>query len=92
MVQQKVVKLEDRISNLESDLNKKDQYNQRNNIEIQRLQSDTDDSLDDKVTEMLVEVHVVATKSNTEDCHILCKNGINIVPFVNRKYMMTLCW
>ena len=36
-LQQKVEKFENRISELESDLNKKDQYNQRNNIEIQGI-------------------------------------------------------
>ena len=36
-LQQKVEKLENRISELEPDLNKKDQYNWRNNIEIQGI-------------------------------------------------------
>ena len=84
---QKVEKLENRISELESDLNKKDQCNPRNNIEIQGIPSDIgDDSLEDKVIEMLAEVQIVATKSDIEDCHRLVKNDSTIVRFVNRKF------
>ena len=84
-LQQKVEKLENRISSVESDLNEKDWYNWRNNIEIQGISSDiSDDSLEDKVIEMLAEVHIVATKSDFEDCHRLGKNGSTIVQFVNR--------
>ena len=84
--QQKVEKLENRISELESDLNKKDQYIRRNGIEIHGIPSDIgDDSLEDKGIEMLAEVHIVATNSNTKDCHRLGKNGSTIVRFVNRK-------
>ena len=79
-LQQKVEKLENRISELESDLNKKDQYNQRNNIEIQGVPSNIgDDSIKDKVLEMLAEVHIVATKSDIEDCHRLGQNVSTIV-------------
>ena len=86
-LQQKVEKLENRISELESDLNKKDQYNRRNNIEIQGIPSDIgDDSQEDKVIQMLAEVQIVATKCNIEDCHRLGKNGSTIVRFVNRKF------
>ena len=86
-LQQKVEKLENRISDLESDLNKKDQYNRRNNIEIQGILSEINhDFLEDKVIEMLGEVDIVATKSNIEDCHRLGKNGNTIVQFFNRKF------
>ena len=79
-LQQKVEKLETRISELESDLNKKDQYNRRNNIEIQGIPSDIgDNSTEDKVIELLAEAHIVATKSDIEDCHRLGKNGSTIV-------------
>ena len=75
-LQQKVEKLENRISELGSDLNKKDLYNRRNNTEIQGIPSDIgDDSLEDKVIEILAEVQIVATKSDIEDCHRLGKNG-----------------
>ena len=46
------------MSELESDLNKKDQYNRRNNIEIKGIPSYVgDDSLEDKVIEMLSEAY-----------------------------------
>ena len=35
---------------------------------------------------MLVEVHIVATKSDIEDCHRLGENGSTILRFVNRKF------
>ena len=80
-LQQKVEKSENIIKELESDLNKKDQYNRRNNTEIQGIPSDIigDDSLEDKVIEMLAEDHIVAAKSDIEDCHSLGKNGSTIV-------------
>ena len=75
-LQQKGEKLENRISKLESDLNKNDQYNQRNNTEIQGIPSDIgDDSIEDNVIEILAEVHLVATKSDIQDCYRLGKNG-----------------
>ena len=58
-----------------------------NNIEIQGIPSNIDDdSLEDKVIEMLAEAHIVATKSDIDDCHRLGKNGSTIVRFVNRKF------
>ena len=86
-LQQKIEKLKNRVSELESDLNKKDQYKRRNNIEFQGIQSDIDeDSLEEKVIEMLGEFDIVATKSDIEDCHRLGENGNTIVRFVNRKF------
>ena len=35
---------------------------------------------------MLGEVDIVATKSDTEDCHRLGKSGNTIVRFVSRKF------
>ena len=35
---------------------------------------------------MFAEVHIVASKSDIEDCHRLGKNGITTVQFVNRKF------
>ena len=86
-LQQKVEKLENRISELESDLNEKDQYDWRSNIVIHGIPSDIgDDSLEDEIIEMLAETHIVATKSDIEGCHRLGKNGSTIVWFVNRKF------
>ena len=36
--------------------------------------------------DLLAEAHIVATRSNIEDCHRLGKNGITIVQFVNRNF------
>ena len=70
-----------------SDHNKKDQYNRRNNTELQRIPSNIDDdSFEDKVIEMLAEIHTAATKSDIEDCHRLGGNGNTTVRFVNRKF------
>lgn len=58
---------------------KKDHYNWTNNTEILGIPSDTDDdSLEDKVIEMLTEVHILAKKSDIEVCHRLDKNGNTI--------------
>ena len=68
------------ISELESDINKKDQHNQRNNTEIQRIPLDIDDkSLEAKLIEMLAKVHIVATQSDIADCCRVGKNGSAIV-------------
>ena len=48
-----------------------------------------DDSLEDKVIEMLAKAHIVATKSDIEDCHRLVKNGSTILRFVYRNFVMT---
>ena len=39
-----------------------------------------------KVIEMLGEVQILATKSDTDDCHRLEKNGNPIVLFFNRTF------
>ena len=58
-----------------------------NNTKIQGIPLDIgDDSLEGKVIEMLADVHIVATNSDTEDCHRLSKNGSTIVQFINRKF------
>ena len=47
---------------------------------IQGIRSDIgEDSLEDEIIEMLAEAHIVATKSDTEGCHRLGKNGSTIV-------------
>ena len=44
-LQQKVESLESRISKLETDCNKQDQYNRRNNLEIHRIPSNIPDDI-----------------------------------------------
>ena len=71
---------------MESDFNKKDQFNRKNNIDVQGITSDIDDdSLEDNVTEMLAGVWIVAAKLDIENCHKLGNSNI-IVRFVNRKF------
>ena len=86
-LQQKVEKLENKISELESDITKEDQYNRRNSTKIQGIPSGIDDdSLEEKIIEMLCEADVAAKKSDTEDCHRPSKNGITIIRFFIRKF------
>ena len=58
----------------------KEQY-----IEIQGIPSDIgDDSQEDKVIEMLAEAHIVATKSDIEDCHSTGAGWVRmVVPLYN---------
>ena len=51
-LQQKVESLESRISKLETDCNKQDQYIRRNNLEIHRISSDVSDMLKQKVIQI----------------------------------------
>ena len=51
-LQQKVESLESRISKLETDCNKQDQYIRRNNLEIHRISSDVSDMLEQKVIQI----------------------------------------
>ena len=51
-LQQKVESLESRISKLETDCNKQDQYIRQNNLEIHRISSDVSDMLEQKVIQI----------------------------------------
>ena len=51
-LQQKFELLESRISKLETDCNKQDQYIRRNNLEIHRISSDVSDMLEQKVIQI----------------------------------------
>ena len=65
---------------------KKDQFNRKNNIDVQGKTSDIDDdSVENKVTEMLAGVCIVATKLDIGNCHKL-GNSNTIVRFANRKF------
>ena len=53
ILHQKIEKLESRISVLQSDLNKLDQYNRRNNLDIQEIPDSVPaDQLEEKVIEI----------------------------------------
>ena len=58
-LQQKLESLESRISKLEIDANKQDQYNRRNNLEIQESPSNlSDDIFEDKVIQIFEEIDI----------------------------------
>ena len=89
-LQQKVESLKSRISKLETDCNKQDQYNRRNNLEIHRILSNiSDNMLEEKVIQIFEGIDLSLTANDIEDCHHLGKSGKNtIVRFVNRKILM----
>ena len=86
-LQQKVESLKSRISTLETDCNKQDQYNRRNNLEIHGIPSNiSDDILEEKVIQIFEGIDVSLNANDIEDCHCLGKSGKNnIVRFVNRR-------
>ena len=87
LLHQKIEKLESRISVLETDLNKQDQYSRRNNLDIQGIpDSVSDDQLEEKIIEILYQINVKIDKFDIEDCHRMGKSKkTTIVRFVNRK-------
>ena len=86
-LQQKVESLESRISKLETDCNKQDQYNRRNNLEIHGIPSNiSDDVLEEKVMQIFEGIDLFLTTNDIEDCHHLGKSGNNTISrFVNRR-------
>ena len=71
-LQQKVEWLDCRISKLETDCNKQDQYNIRNNLEIQGIPSNiSDDLLEEKVIQIFEGIDLSITANDIEDCHRL---------------------
>ena len=67
-LQQKVKSLESRISKLETDCNKQDQYNRRNNLEIHGIPSNiSDDMLEEKVIQIFEGIGLSLTTNDIED-------------------------
>ena len=69
--------------------NRLNQYNRRNNLEIQGIPSTVgDEILEDKVIEIFECLNTLLAKSDIEDCHRLGKSNPKnvIVRFVNRKH------
>ena len=89
MLQDKVKILEKKkIAESEKSFNRLDQYNRKNNLEIQGIPSTVDDEvLEDKVIEIFKCLKIPLAKSDTEDCHRLGKSNPKntIVRYVNRK-------
>ena len=85
----KVEDLEIKLHETELCLNRLDQYNRRNNIEIQGIPSNvTDEVLEDTVVNIFKSLNIDIKKSDIERCHTLCKANpkTTIACFVNRKH------
>ena len=87
MLHQKIERLESRILVLETDLKNQDQYNRRNNLDIQGIpDSVPDDQLKEKVIELFNQINVKINTFDIEDCHRMGKSKkTTIVCFANRK-------
>ena len=87
LLHQKIEKLDSRISVLEIDSNKQDQYNRRNHLDIQGIPGSVpDDQLEEKVIKIFNQINVKINTFHIEDCHRMGKSKkTNIVRFVNRK-------
>ena len=88
MLQAKVKFLEKKLVESKKSFNRLDQYNRRNNLEIQGIPSTVgDEVLEDKVIEISECLNILLAKSDIEDCHRLGKSNPKntIVRFVNRK-------
>ena len=89
-LQNKVKKLEDQLLMLDQRSNNLDQYNRRNNLEIQGIPDNVtdDDEIEGKVIEIFSCLGIEVEGADIEDCHRLgYANPKNkIVRFVNRKF------
>ena len=87
LLHQKIEKLESRISVLATDLNNQDQYNRRNNLDIQGIPDIIpDDQLEEKVIEIFNQINVKINTFDIEDRHRMGKSKkTTIVRFGNRK-------
>ena len=83
------LRLKNRVKDLETEVYKGQQYNRRNNIEINGIpDSITNESLENKVIEALAIIDVKVTESDIEACHRLPSKTSprpTIIKFVNRK-------
>ena len=86
-LQQKIESLESRISKLETDCNKQDHYNRRNNLGIHRVRSTiSDEILEEKLIKFFEGIDIPVTVNDNGDCHRLGKSGNNfIIRLVKRK-------
>ena len=86
----KIETLEHNIINIEKELHANNQYNRRNNIEIDGIpESVQDEVMEETAITILNEIGVDVTSKAIEACHRLpAKNGkkSTILKFVNRKH------
>ena len=87
LLHQKIEKLESRISVLETDLNKQDQYNRRSKLSIQGIpDSAPDNHLEEKVIEIFNQINMKINTFDIQDCHLMGKSlKTTIVRFVDKK-------
>ena len=88
-LQNKVEKFEEQLLEPDQKNNHLDQYNRRNNLEIQGIPTNiTDDESEGKVIDIFSCLGIGVKGSDIEDCHILGQaNPKNAtVRFVNRKF------
>ena len=85
----KVLNSEHKLSQSEAHVNNLDQYNRRNNLEIQDIPYNVSDvALEDKVVNIFHSLNINLSKQNIGDYHRLGKVDPKntIVRFVNRKF------
>ena len=88
----KIEDLEKKLYETELSFNRLDQYNRRNNIEIQGIPSNVADedkfTTEDKFANAFKSLNIDIKKSDIEECHRLGKANLKntIVRFVNRKH------
>ena len=88
----KIEDLEKKLYETELSFNRLDQYNRRNNIEIQGIPSNVADedkfTTEDKFANAFKSLNIDIKKSDIEECHRLGKANLKnaIVHFVNRKH------
>ena len=84
----KVEILEKKLAGSEKSFNRLDQYNRRNNLEVQGIPYTADDEvLEDKAIQIFKCLNIPLAKSDIEDCNRLSKSNPEntIIRFVNRK-------
>ena len=76
MLQANVEFLERKLAESEKSFNRLDQYNRRNNLEIQGIPSTVgDEVLEDKLIEIFKCINIPLAKSDIEDCHRFGKSN-----------------
>ena len=77
LLKSKVLNLEHKLSQSEARINSLDQYNQRNNLEIQGIPSNvSDNALEDKVIDIFHSLNINVSKNDIVDCHRLEKTDL----------------
>ena len=85
-LQKKVEYLEEQLSHNDTQINKLDQHNRRNSIEIPS--SVSDENLEKKVINIFKCLNIIIQSNDIEDCHRIGKTNPQntIIRFINRKF------